>query len=325
MRRSVTFFVTRSPGRLDASHWSLYGVLDLLGDSGEYGRMDVSTPDKNPELTSPATEAKWIDAQTVSVPEQSAIVDLRSVLPPELFALLSVPGMLDRLCSDEEKEALSLPALFMRVRGWDELAVHLVRTGLCCVGENQWSPTCGDRHLRAGVFGVEKPDTRKMRMIIDRRRKNAIEVCMRSVLYGRCGSAMAESRSLELKRHMTLPHALQFGDLLLPTHCVFDMSLMDCKDFFYLFVFLRLPCGAPPLDDQFPLQAPAMGDLKSVEIAQAAHTTVLRRAGVRVDEWMSRAKLPGTHAGFLAGVLCGRLLPRCSGAGSKAPTGCKAS
>eukprot|EP00971_Amphidinium_carterae_P351168 6491953-Amphidinium_carterae.1 len=292
----------------------LHGILDLLGDGDTYGRMGVSTPDRNLEFTPPSTEAKWIDAKTVSLPTCSAMVDLQTVLPPELFALLSVPGMLERVSDESEKEALSLPALFMRVRDWDELSLHLVQTGLCCLGEDRWSPTWGARHLRAGVFGVEKPDTCKVRMIVDRRRKNATEVSMRTSLYGRCGATMSEDRLHLLKRHMTLPHSLQFGDLLLPRHCELDMSVMDCKDFFYL---LRVPeaaiwCTAvgrpvssavfrgPPLPEgavrcdldvndtvTLFLQAPAMGDLKSVEIAQAAHTTVLLRAGMQSHEWLT--------------------------------------
>eukprot|EP00971_Amphidinium_carterae_P063954 1265951-Amphidinium_carterae.2 len=301
--------------RISLAHGrGLSGAFASLGATGTYAKENVSTPDQNPELSPPTTEAKWISASTASLPTSSAVVDLQSVLPPELYGLLSVPGMLIKPVTEEEKEVISLPPLFMKVKDWEELCILLVKTGLCVLGEDDWSPLWGGRHLRAGVFGVAKPDTDSLRMIIDRRRKNATEVSVRAALYERVGKLLDKDRLLHLKKHMTLPHALQFGDLLLPKDCVMDMALLDCKDFFYLlrvpeaamwetpvgrpvsrsiFSSLELPDGVVRCDLRsggtatLYLRAPAMGDLKSVELAQASHTCVLLRAGMGEHEWMT--------------------------------------
>eukprot|EP00971_Amphidinium_carterae_P088500 1751095-Amphidinium_carterae.1 len=113
-------------------------------------------------------------------------------------------------------------------------SVSLVTTGLCCLGSNAQCLVWGSRHLRAGVFGVAKPDSDKVRMIIDRRRKNPTELSMRTALHERGRKGLAEQHVHELRRYMTLPHALQLGDVLLPRRCLLDMCLLDCKDFFYL-------------------------------------------------------------------------------------------
>eukprot|EP00971_Amphidinium_carterae_P037424 735887-Amphidinium_carterae.3 len=163
----------------------LHEVLGSLGEDRSYCRESISTPGDNCEATSTGTESKWIDAENASLPSQSAKVDLQAILPPELYALLSlsVPGMLDKPASSGEQEVRTFPPLFMKVRDWHELSALLVQSGLCCLGADDRCPVWGSRHLRAGVFGVAKPDSDKVRMIIDRRRKNATEISMRTALH----------------------------------------------------------------------------------------------------------------------------------------------
>eukprot|EP00971_Amphidinium_carterae_P258329 5127379-Amphidinium_carterae.2 len=302
----------------------LEGVFEFLGEDF-YSGGGVSPPGDNVELASKVTEAMWISSKTASLPVQSAVVDLRLVLPPELFGLLSVPGMLSREFTAMEKEVLSLPPLFMRVQDWSQFSVRLVETGLCAIGDDTDAPTLGARHLRSGIFGVAKPDTRELRMIIDRRRKNKTEVSMRSALYERACHGLREERLTELRRHMTLPHSMQFVDLLLPDDCEFDMCLLDCKNFFYLLrvpeaAMKSTPIGWPVERSLFRnkdlpadvilcdlqqdttatlyLRSPAMGDLKSVEVAQAAHTTVLLKAGMGRHEWLTLNSPCPTHGSW---------------------------
>eukprot|EP00971_Amphidinium_carterae_P113519 2248945-Amphidinium_carterae.2 len=240
--------------------------------------------------------------------------------------MLSTEGFLDAPMTPAEQDALSLPRLGMRTHDWVELSRKMVQIGLCCLADDRECPTWGSqkRHLRAGIFGVAKPESTELRLIIDRRRKNSTERSLRKGL--KCLHSMGlveDARYYELLRHMTLPHASQFTDLLLPRECQFLMSIMDCKDFFYL---LRMPhravmataVGVPVsrshfLDLDLPsdrvlcdlntdetctlfLRAPAMGDLKSVEIAQAAHASVLRKAGMKDTQWLTFMSQPPTDS-----------------------------
>eukprot|EP00971_Amphidinium_carterae_P140316 2779963-Amphidinium_carterae.3 len=273
----------------------LDGVFEFLGEDF-YGGGGVSTPGDNAELATKVTEAKWISAETASLPEHSAVVDLRAVMPPELYGPLSAPEMLSRELMPMEEEVLSLPPLFMRER------------------------TLMPRHLRSGIFGGRR---RKIFC------KNLTEVSMRVALHERACSWVKDSRLTDLRRHMTLPHSMQFGDLLLPDDCEFDMSL-DCKNFFYLlrvaeaamkstpigwpvehsaFRGLDLPAevllcdlhlvlGVLDITATLYLRSPAMGDLKTVEVAQAAHTTVLLKAGMERHEWMTLTSPCPTHGSW---------------------------
>eukprot|EP00971_Amphidinium_carterae_P319230 6345207-Amphidinium_carterae.3 len=262
-------------------------VLDLAG-LGDYGRTNI---------THPAGVAECGESATVAHP-------------------------IDVSLSAEEKDVLSLPRLCMRTPDWIELARALTSIGLCVLAEDSKSPLWGSqqRHLRAGVFGVEKPGSDRLRLIIDRRRKNATEQGLRKGLLQVHELGLVEAdRFACLMRHMTLPHASQFTDLLLPRRCHFLMNLMDCKDFFYL---LRMPLAATwstPVGLPVPrarfrdldlaadsvhcnldedttctlfLRAPAMGDLKSVEIAQAAHSATLIRGGMTDRQWLSFQSAP---------------------------------
>eukprot|EP00971_Amphidinium_carterae_P278631 5531003-Amphidinium_carterae.1 len=191
------------------------------------------------------TVAHAIGVDNASLPEVSAKVDLARVLPPELFALLAATSdCLEREMTEGEKDALSFPRLCMHTPDWTAFARTLVSIGLCAVAEDDRSPLWGTHkhHLRAGVFGVEKPDSSQLRLIIDRRRKNATEQGLRKGLVQLHELGLVESERFAcLMRHMTLPHASQFTDLLLPRRCHFLMHLMDCKDFFYL---LQMPLAA---------------------------------------------------------------------------------
>eukprot|EP00971_Amphidinium_carterae_P303170 6024150-Amphidinium_carterae.1 len=295
----------------------LRGLVIELAEQSGYGRTDISHPAGPPESDGAITIAQPIGVENASLPEASALVDLQTVLPAELFAMLASAEYLLKRMSAPEQDVLSLPRMCMRTPDWTEFAKVLVQRGLCVIADDSCSPLWGSqkRHLRAGVFGVEKPDSDKLRLIVDRRRKNATEQGLRSGLRDLHELGLIETeRYALLMRHMTLPHASQFTDLMLPPRCHFLMNLMDCKDFFYL---LRMPLaatwstpvGAPVQRACFRglgltsdvvhcdlqeentcslfLRAPAMGDLKSVEIAQAAHTAVLLRGGLTTRQWIS--------------------------------------
>eukprot|EP00971_Amphidinium_carterae_P306267 6086479-Amphidinium_carterae.2 len=289
---------------------------------GGYGSANISHPAGLAECSTAGTVADDIERESASLPVESAKIDLSRVLPQELFCMLSTPGYLDLQLSEAEKNALSLPRMCMRSACWKELGRELVRIGLCLVADDECARLWGtnQRHLRAGVFGVEKPDTSKLRLIVDRRRSNATERSLRKGLANLLeGDLIDPERYHLLLRHMTLPHASQFTDLLLPANCHFMMNLLDCKDFFYLFempltAVWTTAVGTPihrscfrdmdlasalvkcDLDQDATcslfLRAPAMGDHKSVEIAQASHTAVLRKAGMGDAEWMSFRSAP---------------------------------
>eukprot|EP00971_Amphidinium_carterae_P051817 1020172-Amphidinium_carterae.2 len=104
-----------------------------------------------------------------------------------------------------------LSPLFMKVLDWNELSASLVKAGLCCLGAKAKCPVWGSRHLRAGVFGVANPDSEKVRKIIDRRRKNSIETSIHTALHERGRKRLVEQLVHELRRYMTLPHALQLA------------------------------------------------------------------------------------------------------------------
>eukprot|EP00971_Amphidinium_carterae_P218095 4329399-Amphidinium_carterae.1 len=197
----------------------LHGLVKSLGEMGGYGRTDVSHPAGSSECEGTTTVAYPIGVETASLPMESAKVELAKVLPSELFAMLSTEGFLERKMCAAEQDVLSLPRLCVRSPDWAALAEALVKVGLCAVGEDAKSPVWGSqqRHLRAGVFGVEKPDSNMLRLIVDRRRKNATEVGLRQGLVQlRDADLIDEARFGYLMRHMTLPHASQFTDLLLP-------------------------------------------------------------------------------------------------------------
>eukprot|EP00971_Amphidinium_carterae_P329449 6461899-Amphidinium_carterae.1 len=127
------------------------------------GRTGITHPAGPSECEGTTTVAYPIGVENASLPTESAKVGLAKVLPSELFAMLSTDLFLEH---------------------WASLAKALVSVGLCAPGEDAKSPVWGSqkRHLRTGVFGVEQPDSSMLRLIIDRRRKNATKVGFRQGL-----------------------------------------------------------------------------------------------------------------------------------------------
>eukprot|EP00971_Amphidinium_carterae_P352636 6492684-Amphidinium_carterae.2 len=124
---------------------------------------------------------------------------------------------------------------------------------------------------------------------------------------------MSAAESLALGRLLLLPHVCQLADVMVPLDCEIIVSCEDARDYFYL---LRAPparveetlvgfalhtslltdkakeCGG--LEKHFEgevvlaLRAPAMGDKKSVELAQIVHHWSLMRAdALRADRWLT--------------------------------------
>eukprot|EP00971_Amphidinium_carterae_P350807 6491750-Amphidinium_carterae.3 len=124
---------------------------------------------------------------------------------------------------------------------------------------------------------------------------------------------MSLAESLALCRLLLLPHVSQLSDMMVPLDCEIVTSCEDARDYFYL---LRAPdarveetlvgfalhtsllsekarqCGGltPGYEGEvvLALRAPAMGDKKSVELAQIVHHWSLMRSGALcARSWLS--------------------------------------
>ena len=96
--------------------------------------------------------------------------------------------------------------------------------------------------VRAGLFAVAKKDSDQQRVIVDRRRRNALETSLPDAVWEDC-IAHEESLedTLEAQRLMCFPHGAQFCDLLVdPAHGV----RLWCDDASNYYLLLRWPKNA---------------------------------------------------------------------------------
>eukprot|EP00971_Amphidinium_carterae_P346744 6488398-Amphidinium_carterae.3 len=249
-----------------------------------------------------------LTSENMSLPECSAQVPLQyPVLPQELAQYLETPSLFrDPAC---DPLTVSMPPHFMCCRDWIGIAARLVSCGLAQVTHDWLEPRLGKHHLRTGLFGVSKADTDLVRLIVDRRRANMVERSMRAVTLA--DPSLSPERRCDLLRMMTLPHACQLLDLVVPPGGGFHICLEDARDFFYLLQLPEVRVKETMLGSRLPttelyhrlgravpdefrkeatcsllLRSPAMGDQKSVDIAQSAHThSLLALGALHRDQW----------------------------------------
>eukprot|EP00971_Amphidinium_carterae_P243864 4842953-Amphidinium_carterae.4 len=108
----------------------------------------------------------------MSLPEVAGVVPLRHPIIPLAFQdMLEKPNIFLRRPSDMPDR---LPPWFMCVKHWPGVAKQLILRGLCRAVSPDHVTYLGDHHLRAGLFGVEKPQSLLRRVIVDRRRRNSV-------------------------------------------------------------------------------------------------------------------------------------------------------
>ena len=173
-------------------------------------------------------------------------------------------------------------------------------------------PTWFGQPVRAGVFCVTKPNG-SLRLIIDRRWRNAQELPLLEALFPFC-SEVDVDEWYHMCRLAKLPHASMFAHLILAPSDDLDINADDLKDFYCLcrWPVPRLVENAvgPALTDEQRarlteagfdvshlsrpvalLAAPAMGDQKAAELIQVLHQFRLEEGGnLRLDERMLYGK-----------------------------------
>jgi hypothetical protein len=185
-------------------------------------------------------------------------------------------------------------------------------------------PRVGGIVAAAELFGVAKKLTDKLRLIVDRRRRNSMEMSLRTALMRYVADVCPErtDEMNQLLRHFVLPHASQFSDIVMDTGERLFVDMDDVADFFYMLLWppvrdrenavcsevrpsqlLRLATdrvdllealvarGDEPLQPVF--RAPAMGDQKASEVAGGFHHGLLIDHGaLPADCWMSYGHPP---------------------------------
>eukprot|EP00971_Amphidinium_carterae_P134020 2655823-Amphidinium_carterae.3 len=116
----------------------------------------------------------------MSLPEVAGVVPLEYPIIPKVFEeILTEPEVFMR---KEENMPDVLPTWYMNVSSWPGIARQLLKHALCRPVHPSEAQVWRGQHLRAGLFGVNKPQSPLKRVIVDRRRRNAIERCLRNVV-----------------------------------------------------------------------------------------------------------------------------------------------
>eukprot|EP00971_Amphidinium_carterae_P265941 5275636-Amphidinium_carterae.1 len=254
---------------------------------------------RRPQMQSVGLQTMTITQDNVSLPAQAAVVQLTSkVLPQFMVEVLSAP---DGLVKPVHQMPASLPAMFVDVENWAGIALRLLQLQMVKLVYDEDVVSQNGEELRAGIFGVPKANGPLCRMIVDRRRRNAIEDDIRSkLLESFAEDRLDEEEFTRIWRRMCLPHPSCLMDMIWGPSTRVICSMEDCADFFYL---LRMPkqreldailghslaghqLGREVVESADLLFHPdrlyslslltvAMGDIKAMEIAQAVHQTVL--------------------------------------------------
>eukprot|EP00971_Amphidinium_carterae_P349168 6490879-Amphidinium_carterae.3 len=316
-----TYYTVCRPGEIAVAPGGglslLAKVLELSSDLG-YG---AGAAKKLGVLPVELTETN------MSLPEVAGVVPLQFPIIPQAFQdILESPHAFLRQESDMPER---LPPWFMCVKQWPKIAQQLIVRGLCRPVSPDEVSFLGGHHLRAGLFGVEKPQTLQRRVIVDRRRRNAVEVCLRHVLLQRAVSEHWDPDDLEHAwRLLTLPHGAQLCELMCSPLSQVRCWSEDAKDYFYLLRYAPVrhaetiigfdldaseyslaeltAMGVPTGLTRFCLAliSPAMGDQKSMEVAQLCHQHVmLEHGGIRPDSWISY-RWPFPPDSIVSGCYC---------------------
>eukprot|EP00971_Amphidinium_carterae_P282208 5602370-Amphidinium_carterae.1 len=174
-----------------------------------------------------------LSATNMSLPDVAGVVPLKAPVIPSVFEhIWETPDIFLRHDEDMPER---LPPWFMCVHHWPRIAQQLLDRGLCKPVSPDLLTTWRGQHLRAGLFGVAKPQTEQRRVIIDRRRRNAVERCLRQVVLETALRDRWDPHQLEHAwRLLTLPRGAQLAELLCSpcsqVHCWSE----DARDYFYL-------------------------------------------------------------------------------------------
>ena len=290
---------------------SLDGGLSTLQDS----LTSISTTGyHNTTMAMFGSPPKSLTPYNMSVPDVAAILPLDETRLPKVYAnIVACPELFDL---EPHEWPTELPGMCMSVSNWPDVACKLWDVALVNVVADLDIPRWQGLAIRAGLFGVGKKLSELLRIIIDKRRKNACEKALLRVLLAeahRCN--VSDDELAMLLRLYVLPHASQFVDFFLPRPCVFSINLDDAQDYYYYMAWPEnVQChnivGWPIAADELiaagarrdvqkllsygsqsinlGLTAPAMGDHKAPGIAQVVHAHALREGGgLRDSRWMS--------------------------------------
>ena len=230
-------------------------------------------------------------------------------MPCEFAEILATPSIFD-LPKDLRPRSLPATRVWVAIaaRLWDIGLIKLRAAGLV----RALDPKDPAGISRAGIFGVAKKLTNLMRRIIDRRRDNANELDVLSVLRIYCQQEGVDvDRQAFLERLLVLPHGAQCCDLYVPRTSRLNINVDDISDFYYTMAWpearvrensVGFPVPGPDLvwagaqrdvgwlSAQDPnerleccLSAPGMGDQKAALCAQMANASCLQREGL-MDE-----------------------------------------
>eukprot|EP00971_Amphidinium_carterae_P324936 6454969-Amphidinium_carterae.1 len=182
---------------------------------------------------------KELTPDNMSLPELAGVVPLEQPVIPQAFeVILKTPDVFLRA---EHDMPCSLPSWFMCVQNWPGVARKLLERGLCRAVPASEVSTWRGQHLRAGLFGVEKPSTPMRRVIIDRRRRNAVERCLRQVILEKAQEESWAPQELEHAwRLLTLPHGSQLAEMMCSPKSVIRGWGEDARDYFYLLRYADL-------------------------------------------------------------------------------------
>jgi hypothetical protein len=213
------------------------------------------------------------------------------------------------------------PAACSTVQHWPSLAGRLFDLGMLELLHPSSTPSIGGKPAAAELFGVPKKGSELRRVILDRRRRNAMEKPLDRVLTELAVRGELDEDTLHhLLRLSVLPHPVQFADLVLAQGQQLLISTEDVAEFYHslewprcrwhenavggllrpadLLPFVMRPDRRAALWAdvrgggngwrQPCLTSPGMGDQKSSAVAQAFHQHLLLSSGaMRLDTWMS--------------------------------------
>eukprot|EP00971_Amphidinium_carterae_P009812 193500-Amphidinium_carterae.3 len=104
-----------------------------------------------------------LNESNMSLPEIAGVVPLKAPVMPSAFErILETPEIFLRRVEDMPER---LPPWFMCVHHWPRIAQQLLDRGLCRPVLPDELTTWKGQHLRAGLFGVAKPQTEQRRVI----------------------------------------------------------------------------------------------------------------------------------------------------------------
>ena len=284
----------------------------------------VAYSPENASRTMCAAGPVELEASSMSLPSRGASVAMdETVLPRSIAAVLSQPRAFDR--SPDEVE-LPLPGACHAYQDAPSILARLWDARLLRPYALSALEVYDGAVVRAGLFGVVKPGSSKIRVIVDRRRRNALERGLPEVLWDYdTWHHTPEEEAIQNQRLLAFPHGSQFCDLVLGARSTISIDIDDASDYYYLLRWPRTRCEetlvgtaasasslllAGARDDdgelarlgstmcEWGLICPAMGDQKAAHASQAVHQhCLLQRGALLSEEWLTFGYRPppGPH------------------------------